>query len=295
MAWSAAPMRTRFDNFVKHLVRGAVETRGPVETDAEVTADTRRIDLWFTPRSSHAQDTGHLGLLGRLTQKSSTFEFFHNTPSGKMLADCMIKHGEFRHALALRKPPPRTPTQWVISSGRPTSGIKGLWLRPMTSWPSGVYEAPPLLWTRLVVVNELPVTRDTLLLRLLGKGAVFRRAIGELKALPEDAPERMLALPILLRLRLDVPDDPAKQTTDDKEFLVETQDIVETWRREAREEGLVCALIRLYQVRFGAMPEDLRAVLGDTHNEATLGLWVEIIGTRPLDEIVATIRKARRN
>jgi hypothetical protein len=44
-----APMRTRFDQFGKQMVRTALETRGPVETDAEVTADTRRIDLWFMP------------------------------------------------------------------------------------------------------------------------------------------------------------------------------------------------------------------------------------------------------
>ena len=49
----------------------------------------------------------------------------------------------------------------------------------------GFYEGPPLLWTRLVVVNELPVARDTLLLRLLGAGAVLRQAIAELKELHE--------------------------------------------------------------------------------------------------------------
>ena len=45
----AAPMRTRFDQFGKQMVHAALETCGPVETDAEVPADTRRIDLWFMP------------------------------------------------------------------------------------------------------------------------------------------------------------------------------------------------------------------------------------------------------
>jgi hypothetical protein len=113
-------------------------------------------------------------------------------------------HGEFRHFLSLRKVPPPIPTQWVISSGRPERGIEGLWLRPIDGWPSGFYEGPPLLWTRLVVVSELPVTRDTLLLRLLGAGRVLNQAIAELKALQAEAPERTLALPILLRLRLEI-------------------------------------------------------------------------------------------
>jgi hypothetical protein len=101
----------------------------------------------------------------------------------------------------------------------------------MNDWPSGIYEGPPLLWTRLVVVSELPVARDTLLLRLLGAGQVLKQAIAELKELQEEAPERMLALPILVRLRLEVPTDLSKRTSEDQEFLMDTQDIVENWRR----------------------------------------------------------------
>jgi hypothetical protein len=293
--------RTRFDHFGKQMVRAALELRGPVETDAEVQADARRVDLWFMPDPTRASVPDHLGLLGRITAGPSTLEFFHCTPSGEELAACLIKHGDFRHFLSLRKVPPPTPTQWVISSGRPADGIEGLWLRPMHNWPSGIYEGPPLLWTRLMVVNELPVARDTLLLRLLGAGRVLKHAIAELKALRAEAPERMLALPILLRLRLDVPTDPAKQTSDDQEFLMNTQDIVDTWRREAIQEGVkqglergvACSLVDIYEARFGAMPDDIRAVIEDTHDEATLRAWVKLAGTRGADEIAAAIRAFR--
>ncbi|MEO7732519.1 MAG: hypothetical protein ABIY55_16240 [Kofleriaceae bacterium] len=290
-------MRARFDQFGKQMVRTALETRGPVETDAEVPADTRRIDLWFMPDATRASVPDRLGLLGRIADGPSTLEFFHNTPNGDELAACLIKHGEFRHFLSLRKTPPAIPTQWVISSGRPDRGIEGLWLRPMHHWPSGIYEGPPLLWTRLVVVNELPVSRDTLLLRLLGAGTVLKQAIVELKALAEEDPERALALPILLRLRLAVPSDPAKQTSDDQEFLMDTQDIVDTWRREAVQEGLergvARSLVDAFEVRFGAMPEDLRAVIEDTHDESTLRTWFKLAVTGGADEIIATIRAFR--
>jgi hypothetical protein len=181
----------------------------------------------------------------------------------------------------------------VISSGRPERGIEGLWLRPIDGWPSGFYEGPPLLWTRLVVVSELPVTRDTLLLRLLGAGRVLSQAIAELKALQAEAPERTLALPILLRLRLEIPTDPAKRTNDDQEFLMNTQDIVETWRREAIQEGVARSLVHVYEARFGAMPEELRAVIEDTHDEPTLYAWLKLAGTRGADEIAAAIHAAR--
>jgi hypothetical protein len=234
----AAVTRTRFDQAGKQLVRDALEGRSSVETDAEVPADTRRIDLWVTPLEASSPLPDYLGLLGRIISGSVTLEFFHNTPSGDELTVCLIKHGEFRHFLSRRKTLPPIPIQWVISSGRPDAGIAGLGFRPTAGGPCGIYDSPPLHFTRLVVVNELPVARHTLLVRLLGAGSVLKLAIAELQALPADAPERRLALPVLLRLRLAVPTDPARQTSDDQEFLMNTQDIVETWRREAIQEGV---------------------------------------------------------
>lgn len=295
-------MRTRFDQFGKQMLRAALEGRGPVETDAEVPAgDTRRVDLWFTPDAARASATDDLGMLGRIASGPSTIELFHNTPSGDELAACLVKHSAFRHFLSLRDNSPPMPTQWVISSGRPHRGIDGLGFRPMAGWPRGIYEAPPLLWTQLVVVNELPVTPDTLLLRLLGAGSALTHAIAELKALRTGAPERVLALPILLRLRLDIPRDPAKRTGDDQEFLMDTQDIVEIWRREAiqegreegREEGVKQTLVDVCEARFGAMPDDVRAVIEDTHDDATLRVWIKLAATRSADEIIAAIRASR--
>ena len=289
-------IRTRFDQFGKQMVRSAVASRGAVETDAEVPADTRRIDLWFMPDPACEPVPGYLGLLGRITAGPSTLEFFHNTPSGEELADCLIKHGQFRHYLSLRKPPPPIPTQWVISSGRPNGGIEGLRLYRLEDWPLGIYEGPPLLWTRLVVVSELPVTPDTLLLRLLGAGQVLKQAIAELKALQAEDPARSLALPLLVRLRLEIPPDPAQRTDDDQEFLMQTQDIVETWRQEAIQEGVKqgvqqgeCAvLLRLLRQRFGdAVDAHLEQRIA-TASIDQIDLWaMRILSATTLAEVFA--------
>jgi flagellar biosynthesis/type III secretory pathway protein FliH len=114
-----------------------------------------------------------------------------------------------------------------------------------------------------------------------------------------------------------VPSDPAKQTTDDREFLMDTQDIVENWRREAIQEGVAQglkqgvaqglkqgvaqglkqgvaqSLVEVYEARFGAMPEDLRAVVDDTDDEPTLIAWLRLAGTRSADEIAVAIRSFR--
>jgi len=93
----------------------------------------------FMPDPARESTPGDLGLLGRIAAAPSTRELFHNTPSGDDLAACLIKHGEFRHFLSLRRTPPPVPIQWVISSGRPAAGIDGLWLRPVGGWPPGIY------------------------------------------------------------------------------------------------------------------------------------------------------------
>jgi len=286
-------MSTRFDKFGKQMIYKALSGGGPVETDAEVPVDTRRIDLWFMPDPARGGDRSHLGLLGRLTDAACTMEFYHCTPDGDELAGCMIKHGNFRHFLSLRSPELPIPIQWVISSGRPESGIKGLCFHAAPGWPSGIYGGPSLLWTWLVVVSELPVERDSLLLRLLGAGRVLQRAIAEVKELPPDAPERTLALPILVRLRLEVPVDPKARTNDDKEFLMETQDIVENWRREAVREGTARSVIDVYEARFGVIAPEFRAIIEETHDETTLRAWLRVVGTRSAEEIAAALRGSR--
>jgi hypothetical protein len=50
-------------------------------------------------------------------------------------------------------------------------------------------------------VSELPVTPDTMLLRLLGAGQLLKQAIAEPKALRTEDPARSLALPLLLLIR----------------------------------------------------------------------------------------------
>jgi hypothetical protein len=57
-----------------------------------------------------------------------------------------------------------------------------------------VYAGPSLLRTVVVVLGELPRERSTLLIRLMGGGRVLREAIEDLRPLPEDAPERAIAL-----------------------------------------------------------------------------------------------------
>jgi hypothetical protein len=313
-------VRNPFDQFIKRLARRALSPAGHVETDAEVSPDALRIDVWFLPDAARARKVlMPLGLFGRMCRAACTLEPFHRTPSGDHVAACIVKHWLFRRELRRRKPPPPMPTQWIISSGRASDALTGLNFRK-SRWGPGIYDGPALLRTKVVVVSELPRTRDTMLVRLMSAGRTFQHAIADVRALPPDAPERLLALPILVRLRLEIPTDPAKQTKSDREFLMRQRDVDkyleqlhndglekglelgrdegrkegrEEGREEGRGEGFAQAVLAAYRARFGTPPAELLAAVERAQDHADLERWLALVTTRSMDEVTAALRQSR--
>ncbi len=193
----------------------------------------------------------------------------------------------------------------------PTSALRGLRFQRKAArrWGPGIYDGPPLTHTRLIVVAELPATRGTLLLRLLGSGSVLARALKELDELPADALERALTYPLLLRLRIEIPKDPAERTESDEEFIMATQDILDAYieklkqegrdegRAEGRDEGRCLAhrkdLIDVYTTRFGAPPASVAAIIAQTNDPNLLGSWLKLVAGASAKEAAAAIRAAR--
>jgi hypothetical protein len=87
---------------------------------------------------------------------------------------------------------------------------------------------------------------------------------------------------------LTVPTDPAQQTSDDQEFLMNTQDIVESWRREAIQEGERKLLLRQLRRRFGTQVD------GDAERRVAaapaeqIEVWAErVLSAATLAELLA--------
>ena len=59
-------MRTPFDKVGKQIMHEALTPTGPVETEAEVTSETRRIDIWYRPEPDAPPPKPALGLLARM-------------------------------------------------------------------------------------------------------------------------------------------------------------------------------------------------------------------------------------
>jgi hypothetical protein len=115
------------------------------------------------------------------------------------------------------------------------------------------------------VIHQLPVTPDTLWLRLLGRGNVQLQAIQEVNKLPLDAPERANALELFSNLKATLaatqPTDP-----DDEDlimqlspiYLEQLQDAKQQGEKRGKQQGVAAVILRRIQRRFGDLPMAVR-------------------------------------
>jgi len=155
---------------------------------------------------------------------------------------------------------------------------------PMKGWPRGFYEGPAGSGLRLVLVRELPIAPDTLLLRLMGAGAVLHRAMAEVEALPDDAEERIMALRYIEGIRRIRARDEERRM-DGKQFVAESRAAHKAWTEKVearamkkgiekgiekgREEGLRIAVTAFCEAA-GIALDDARRTWIDGANAAQL-------------------------
>lgn len=158
-----------------------------------MTSEVRAIDLLFIPRTVPTA----LGLLGRLCAQPCLLEPYRNTPDPEAVRLCLLRLFIYQGD---QKRTARRELQnlseaalavvWILTPTISRARLRGLHALPHPAWPSGVYFLGADLRAAIVAIHQLPVTADTLWLRVLGQGGVQRRAIQELLTLPEADPLR---------------------------------------------------------------------------------------------------------
>ena len=267
-------------------------------------AATQKIDVYSVPDPARAAERAQMGLLADLSAEPSLFEPFHDTATLRKVRRCINKqhtwHHEFerRARAAAGSPPADTdlaesaqeavtfPALVVISPGRPETALDAYGCKPVRP---GVYHAVWGLALRVVVLAELPRTRETLLLRLLGAGRLLREALTDLAALSDDAWEKTIATPLLVHFRL----GNEHATNQENDVSAEIQAWFEDYqqklrneaRKEGRNEGVRSVLLRLLRARFGEMPAATVARV-ETAELADLERWSDrVIGAQMLAEV----------
>jgi hypothetical protein len=256
--------RTIEDILGKNVLRDLFQLRGLAEIEAEVPpGEATRLDVWFVPEQEKlAQDIPYFtGVMAEITVEPAAVELWSATPRVDHFFAGLVKRELWRDILQKRdKRPWSRPMCWHICAGKPETVLDEFGYEPTEI--SGWYRPHrPGLRVQIVVIRELSKTRDTILLRLLGRGRVRRDALREFRALPKDAWEKQVASNWLVKVGLEVPVD-SVMSQDDREFVMDTKDYVKTLKEQAfrefeprlveeRTQGGLTPLTRQFERRIG--------------------------------------------
>jgi hypothetical protein len=191
--------RTLHDSFAKDWMREFLNDFGTVETEYPISGEVRHIDVYFEP--DRAALPAPMGLLGRMIEAPCLIEPFRNAVPINEIGNCKTKsvilgHNLVRQAKKAKRQFRYTdrPFLWIISPTLSPAIAQGFGGHQTRHWGAGIYFLPRHERTALIAIHQLPVTLDTLWLRLLGRDTVQKNAINELMALPASHPYRSSTL-----------------------------------------------------------------------------------------------------
>jgi hypothetical protein len=235
--------RTKHDQFAKELLSGLLETVGIPSKAVEVTSEVREIDLLFVPLSDKAAERAKLGLLGRIATTACLIEPYRNPPGDEDVLNCImhlvIQRGE-RQRKANREKQTLSADDyemlWVVGPTISKAVLAAFGAQSPEGWGAGVYFAVSGLRTFLIAAHQLAPTKDTLWLRILGRGKIQTQAIDEVLALPIDDPMRNLALKLINQWRIRV-ERSQDLSPDEQEQLMNFSPAYIAWEEQTLQKG----------------------------------------------------------
>jgi hypothetical protein len=249
-----------------------------------LTSEVRRIDLLFIPLPERAEHRQRLGLLGRIAATACLIEPYRNPPTAEEICTCLLKlfiqHGERRRQARRAEQMVREADYellWVLSPTLSQALLRDFGAQRQDGWESGTYFAVAGLRTVLVAVHQLSGGRETLWLRILGRGRVQQQAIQEVLALEEDDPLRELALRLLTSWRIRTQQQ-EQLSAEEQELMMNLSSAYLEWEQKTRQEGIQ---VGLQEGRRQGLQEGRRQGLQEGERRMLLELLSERFGPLP--------------
>jgi len=198
------------DSFAKDYLEELLSPLGKVTVSREIKDEPNEIDILFIPSSSPSVLPAPIGLLVVLATQTAVIEAYRNQPTPKQVRNCLKKLYMYFSELNRKSGKDDTDDDenrlgklWIITTTASPNFLNGFGatLDPEINCP-GVYSLHESLKAAIIVVHQLPVTGDTLWLRVLGKGGVQKRAVNEFLALPDSHPYKQNTLRMLANLHI---------------------------------------------------------------------------------------------
>ncbi len=237
------------DDFVKEYLPELIKDYGIASSGKKITSQTKEIDVLFEPQKPRAIIDDNLGLIGKFLSTVCLIEVYRNSVTLDQINECISKLTDwktsFRRKLKKNKSLADSGEEivklWILT---PTLSDKILNLfkaEIREDWEKGIYFLPEASSTGIVVIHQLPVNKETLWLRMLGKGKVQENAIEELKALPRDNPYRDSVLELVSNLFTMLELNRHKKeklTVEDQELIMKLSPIYKARLEEREQIGL---------------------------------------------------------
>jgi hypothetical protein len=244
------------DEFVKEYLPELYKDYGIVTPSFSVSSEVRQVDVYFEPTKEVPTTPETLGLLGKLAQKPCLLEVYRNPVQLNQVRECLsklldIQQRKIKEAKRINQSlkEDNLPFLWIISPTISDNILSKCEAKARDNWSEGVYFLSEMLNTGLVAIHQLPVNRNTLWLRILGRGKVQEKAIKEVQTLPSNYHNRDLVLELIYGLWTRIQDN-QKETpiteSEDKELMMSLRSLfqeklieVETkGRQDGRFEGI---------------------------------------------------------
>jgi hypothetical protein len=299
--------RTRHDLFAKQYFTALLKPFGTVKPNYKLISETREVDLLFIPHPTTAAERKALGLVGRMLKHRYLFETFRNPVNLDEIESCMGKLNSDREALLReakrqkrRLRESEKPRLAIVSPTISERILRTFNAVPTRLWGKGVYQMEDLN-ILLIAVHQLPVNRDTVWLRLVGRNGVQQGAIAELLAMPEEHPLRQQVVDNLsiLRIGLEQDDNLGK---DERGIMTNLEAVYEEWREKTltigrqegeqrgRQEGRQEIVLRLLSRRVGVLSAKVRSQITCLSAEQLEALAEALLDFSSTKDLVAWLR-----
>jgi Domain of unknown function (DUF4351) len=231
-----------FDQFSKQLLEEFLSPFGIVQTNFEVSGEPQYVDVYFEPNSQAAVAAQEIGLLGRLAQTPCLFEPFRNQPTPFEIRDCLKElyqvHGSYQRKARRGQESLQEedlPYLWILTASASENLLNGFGAYPSENWGPGIYFLHHSLRVAIVALNQIPVTEETLLLRILGKGQTQKRAIDEVIAFDDRDPRRSAILKLITNWKISI--EITGQVEEEQELMMVLSQAYLEWEQQTEQRG----------------------------------------------------------
>ena len=227
------------DEFVKQYIPELISDYGIPQEGKKIRSQIKEIDVFFEPTKTLPTNVENIvGWLSKFLQTICLFEVYRNHVSTEEINECIGKLIEVKREIkrAKRKNTSDKKSEnqevklWILTPTLSQNILNSFEAKQKEEDLAGIYQLPSALDTGIIVIHQLPKNKDTLWLRILGKGKVQENAIDELKQLPEAHPHRENVLELISNLYTMLEakkQDSQKLTQEDEELIMKLSPIYE--------------------------------------------------------------------